>query len=264
MKKITLIAAIIFSVSAFAQEMKVHKTNGNVESYLLSQIDSITFTSSTIPTDMIAYYPFNGNANDESGNGNDGIVSGATLTSDRFGNSNSAFNFDGIDNYINVESSNHPTGNVTITYSAWIYYTATMSVGQHVSVVDVGEAGDMYPNKRSAILLWKNTDNNDYITYSTQVNDIAFLNYIFPSNEWLHIVITKSDQIVALYINGIFAEQGSIDPGQNVENTHISIGYNGNFSHHNGECFKGNIDDVRIYNRVLSDSEIQALYNEGD
>ncbi len=45
MKKLTLITAIIFSVSAFTQEMKVHKTNGNVETFMLSQIDSITFTT---------------------------------------------------------------------------------------------------------------------------------------------------------------------------------------------------------------------------
>lgn len=47
---------------------------------------------------LIAYFPFNGNANDEAGNGHDGIVYGATLTTDRFGNTNSAYEFDGIVN----------------------------------------------------------------------------------------------------------------------------------------------------------------------
>ena len=51
---------------------------------------------SYVPTDgLVAYYPFNGNANDESGNGNHGTVNGATLTTDRDGNENSSYSFDG-------------------------------------------------------------------------------------------------------------------------------------------------------------------------
>ncbi len=55
--------------------------------------------------DLVAYYPFNGNANDESGNGNHGTVHGATLTEDGFGNPESAYNFDGIDDYISISSA---------------------------------------------------------------------------------------------------------------------------------------------------------------
>src|SRR5580704_12112208 len=55
---------------------------------------------------LVAYYPFNGNANDASGNGNNGMVFGATLATDRFGNANSAYYFDGISAYITVPLSN--------------------------------------------------------------------------------------------------------------------------------------------------------------
>ena len=59
-----------------------------------------------IPSDrLVGYWPFNGNANDESGNCNNGAVNGATLTIDRFGNSNSAYAFDGINDYIGIASS---------------------------------------------------------------------------------------------------------------------------------------------------------------
>lgn len=50
----------------------------------------------------IANYPFNGNAQDETSNGFDGSVNGAKLTTDRFDNANSAFNFDGIDDSIDL------------------------------------------------------------------------------------------------------------------------------------------------------------------
>jgi hypothetical protein len=63
---------------------------------------------SYVPRDgLVGWWPFNGNANDESGNGNHGTVNGATLTEDRFGNLNSAYSFDGISNYISV---NNPVG----------------------------------------------------------------------------------------------------------------------------------------------------------
>ncbi len=63
---------------------------------------------------LVAYYPFNGNANDESGNGDNGTVFGATLTTDRFGNTNSAYAFDGTDDFIKASGSGLPTGARTV------------------------------------------------------------------------------------------------------------------------------------------------------
>ncbi|MBF0232848.1 MAG: hypothetical protein HQK65_07400 [Desulfamplus sp.] len=60
-----------------------------------------------VPRDgLVAEYLFGGNANDSSGNGNHGAVNGATLTTDRFGNSNSAYNFDGVNDYCIVKAKN--------------------------------------------------------------------------------------------------------------------------------------------------------------
>lgn len=62
-------------------------------------------TQAQIPSNgLLAYYPFNGNANDSSGNGHHGIVYGATLTADRFGDTNSAYYFDGLSNRIELGS----------------------------------------------------------------------------------------------------------------------------------------------------------------
>jgi hypothetical protein len=185
------------------------------------------------------------------------------LTTDRFGNNNKAYYFDGTSNYLITQASNHPTGNVTVTYSAWLYYSSNLTIGQHASVVDVGNSGDSYPSNRSAILIWKNTSYNDLFTYCSQANDYAFYNYIINNNQWMHIVMAKTSTNVKLYINGSFVGQGSIGSGQNVTSTKISIGGSGNFQHANGECLQGKIDDVRIYNRVLTDSEILQLYHEG-
>jgi len=61
---------------------------------------------SYVPTNgLVGWWPFNGNANDESGNGNNGTVNGAILTTDRFGNDGKAYSFDGVSNYILVNNS---------------------------------------------------------------------------------------------------------------------------------------------------------------
>jgi hypothetical protein len=75
---------------------------------------------------LVAYYPFNGNANDESGNGNNGTVNGATLTMDRFGNPNSAYNFDGMNNFIEISSLSNMQYK-PITYSVWINVSSYMT-----------------------------------------------------------------------------------------------------------------------------------------
>ncbi|OAD18767.1 LamG domain protein jellyroll fold domain protein [Candidatus Thiomargarita nelsonii] len=73
---------------------------------------------------LVAYYPFDGNAQDESGNGNNGTVHGAILTEDRFGNVESAYRFDGTNSFIEVmDTPALRLNNTDFTVSAWVYET---------------------------------------------------------------------------------------------------------------------------------------------
>lgn len=75
-----------------------------------------------IPADgLVAYYPFNGSANDESNNGNNGVVYGAVLTEDRFGNIDKAYSFNGRDNYIIVNSSSSLQPTKEMTVAVWLF-----------------------------------------------------------------------------------------------------------------------------------------------
>jgi hypothetical protein len=89
-------------------------------------------TPSQLPANLqqglVAYYPFNGNANDASGNGNNGIVNGATLTADRFGNANRAYNFDGNAQYISVQNS-VTLSPLNLTISVWYRISENYSSG---------------------------------------------------------------------------------------------------------------------------------------
>ena len=85
---------------------------------------------SYVPTNgLVGWWPFNGNANDESGNGNNGTVNGASLTSDRFGNGGKALSFDGLSNYVEVPHSSTFNSTNKITISLWIKPTTIFAPG---------------------------------------------------------------------------------------------------------------------------------------
>jgi hypothetical protein len=97
-KHLLILATALLSISTFAQIPTYVPANG-----------------------LVGWWPFNGNANDESGNGNNGTVNGATLTTDRFGNANSAYDFDGVSNYIDCGPLNAiPSTVQDITQNAWV------------------------------------------------------------------------------------------------------------------------------------------------
>ena len=89
---------------------------------------------------LVAYYPFNGNAKDESGNGNDGEVNGATLTKDRLGNLRSAYDFN-EKNFIRINKSESLEPENAITISLWAKVTQEMRVGHCSFVIKAAEKG---------------------------------------------------------------------------------------------------------------------------
>ncbi len=215
----------------------------------------------------VAYYPFNGNSLDESGNGNNGKVNGATLTDDRFGNVNKAYSFDGVNDYIEV--SNTPLLDLPNvgTVCAWYLFQA--------------KGGD--PNRVIIAKYRSDTPYEDgYTLVADQVSD-AFYNlrlYIKDdftnvsmstdsplkmaiSGKWIFACLILNNNTVSGYVNG-----GLIGTGDPVEvssgNTNpLLIGAGANHSGIVYNHFFGVIDDVRLYNRSLSEDEIQSLYHEG-
>ena len=101
--------------------MKTKKAYLMILMSALSVLNAYSQLPSYVPSNgLVGYWPFNGNANDESGNGNNGTVSGATLTNDRNGIANKAYSFNGISDYITISSN--ALINITGSYSVsfWI------------------------------------------------------------------------------------------------------------------------------------------------
>lgn len=220
----------------------------------------LIWTSFLNAQNLAAYYPFNSNSNDESGNLNHGVVNGAVLTSDRFGNINSAYEFDGVDDYILVTNSTSLNiFNSDLTVTMWIYNdNPSLSDTSYKGISKGGwNTGAGYE------LLYSNYWNNGtfhFTTGSSGNNVFSFNNY---NNQWIMLTGTydNATSTKKMYINGI--EQTSTIQGvANLSSsTHdLYIGRRHPLNSYSG-FVKGKIDDIRIYNMALTASEILNLYN---
>jgi len=200
-----------------------------------------------IPTDgLLAYYPFNGNANDESGNGHNGEVIGSVLTTDRFGRSDMAYYFNGSNSYINSELDVSETD---YTLSLW-FKTNCNSCGIY-SVVSGAGAHDRH--------VYLNSGNIYARIYSEETIHGA---NIYSDDQWHHVVHEYSSDIGGqrIYVDGKLEAKGTKSNSNFTWQTHIRIGYSVQAYY---DYFNGSIDDVRIYNRALSEDEINTLFHEG-
>jgi len=210
-----------------------------------------TTVNITIPTDgLIAYYPFNGNANDESGNGHNGSVHGATLAVDRFNTINSTYSYDGSD-YISIEDDNaFSFGMSPFTMCLWIKFDSIGSY--HVMGHDAGEGN------QPKWILW-------YTGYSIGVHEMSNAAYwIIESNwtptinNWYQVVFARDENLFKLYINGVLQKESNDSRPMPDPNVPLTIGT----AEGSESMFQGCIDDVRIYNQALTLNEIQALFHE--
>lgn len=209
---------------------------------------------------LVAYYPFNSNANDESGKGNNGTTMYTTLTTDRFGNANSAYYFDGTNSYISVADNNSLHIADEITLAAWIKIdTGTnYNVYDYRHIISKGAIfGSAVPDYAIGLT---NPDGKLGWDAQASASNLPGINAI-PQNKWVFVTITYTDSIVKLFQNGqlVALKRGSFN-NLNISGQPLYIGCRYNSPNVVGQ-FKGNIDDVRIYNRALFDQEVSELYN---
>jgi len=217
---------------------------------------------------LAAYYPFNGNAKDESGNGNDGEVKGATLKEDRHGEKGSSYNFDG-DDYIELGPMNFG-GELTV--STWVNLVEGTGQGNTLfSKYDGAEAGDLQPLRRSVQLLIGSSVGWTISSSGGGIHGVESEEKGLMLNKMYHVVCSYGGGKQTIYIDGKLDNQHAVGKAAIFKSdVPVSIGANITFVktkeneparrvvlHH----LKGEIDDVRIYNRALSAEEVKALYD---
>jgi hypothetical protein len=234
MKKLTFLTAILLATTTFAQIPNYVPTNG-----------------------LIGWWPFNGNANDESGNGLNGILinqqNGLAFSNDRYNNTNQSLIFNSISNQSNapyidiINSINSINNNYSINF--WVKVSSNLITGEIIN---------------------KGSDENSFFSRIQGTNSIAFGNLptyintsiLIDTIEWKMYSFTfNSNGIGKLYIDGnLFYSQQISNPPLNNNNLSFgkmpSGGSNGSYY-----PYQGKLDDIGIWNRALTDCEIKDLYN---
>ncbi|PCH69983.1 MAG: hypothetical protein COC01_00025 [Bacteroidetes bacterium] len=199
---------------------------------------------------VVASYPFNGNANDESGNGNNGTVNGATLTIDRFGSDSSAYSFDGVDDYI-ISSSTVSVG-LERTVNFWAKVPTT-NVNPSYTPILVGS------DFAVSLGNWGGTGG------ALAVQDGAANWYgadsLVDDGEWHFYSVTASlgdTSGIEFYQDGKILKSRISDNNFtfNSSNYIIEIAKNSN----GGIYLNGSLDEIKIYNCTLDSSQIDSIY----
>lgn len=241
---------------------------------LLSLVISSTHAQVNLNQGLAAYWNFNGNANDVSGNNNNGTVNGATLTTDKWGNPNGAYYFNGINNYIQIPNS--PTLNFnsnSFTVYALInvsgYYQGTCHGN---SIIDRG-AADNNPgafNVRYVDGYYTNGANcSNPLPDTLHENFIAGCSNVFtPSvippqyiqnNTWYCVIAVNDGTHLKVYVNGVLDYDATLNGIFTASTEDIFIG------RHNSVAYPywmtATLDELRLYDRALNTQEIDSLCN---
>jgi hypothetical protein len=201
-----------------------------------------------ISSGLVAYYPFNGNTNDESGHNLHGTITGLTLIANRLGVLNSAYRFDGIDDSILLPDLSRFMDGNSMTVSAWVNQTG---------------------NKKSTII----SNNSAFFTsLSMGIEQGGFGQYGVTSShaevqlnsqrilegQWTHLTLAYDGYAAMIYFNGELFNSQSLVGKLNITQL-FQIGHDA-FLENNDSYWQGKIDELRIYNRALSLLDIRQLY----
>jgi len=217
--------------------------------------------------DLVAYYPFSGNANDESGNGNHGTVSGAQLTKDRFDNDNSAYYFDGVDDSI-IFSGMINTDIFTKNDFTIAFYFNLPPTAEFLSFI----------SKRDACVAGKFFDLRGYSDGSIGIETYGGLEICenepcglsfgnSTSDTWHFLAVTRQSCTITTYFDGVLV-------GTLTTSEIFDFSNNSSFGISNSPCigklyiptgittksFHGVIDELQVYKRALSFMEITSIY----
>ncbi len=209
---------------------------------------------------LVAYYPFTGNANDAIGS-NHGTVNGATLTTDRFGNANSAYSFDGVDDFINLGNSSTFQFANQVTVSAW--FKTTLTSGNFKTLVSKWFSGGTTPNGGTFSLSYETNGLRVMLQNQSGQNLIAQSNAMCNDDVWRMATFTWDGTNLRLFINGAqvaINTNAAFGPPE-LNNRDVIIGSDTRFSPGTGDRhFPGSLDDVKFYNTALSPTEVLIEY----
>ena len=220
---------------------------------------------------LMAWYPFNGNANDSSGNGNNPSFNNATLTTDRFGNAKSAYQFDGKSSYIVIPNSTSLNCGSRASLSMWVKVNGFYNGKCHGNymlckgpatnwtlnaVFDDGLYDSKY-GKSACSISTPDTLHQTFYSALGGWDDSLFV----ETNKWYHLVLVSDSNIVSAYLNGQLINSHSKSNVQPFK-TSYDLFLGRYFDTSSPYWFNGVLDDIRIFNRAINKLEIDSLNNK--
>ena len=212
---------------------------------------------------LVAFYPFCGNANDVSGNSHNGTVFGATLSSDRFNLINNAYSFN-PGNYINLPAGIVWSNLKGVSFSAWAKFNSIVtSAGGGNTVIELtdGSTSNQWPHRYFIV---QDDNKIHFILEGTSTNGgfrVSSKTIAINQNQWYHIVGVISNNQALLYINGVLVSTVNIP----ISSFNLGPGFSNNkrvgmATQDGWSKLNGLVDDIFIFNRALSNCEVQQLY----
>lgn len=216
-------------------------------------VQASPITNVAVQCDMLAYFPFSGNANDASGYGNDGVVAGASLTTDRNNNQDSAYAFSGSGSIqATMPTGFLPSGDSPRTLTAWMQPTASTSM---LGVVYWGSGN-------CTGLMYGLGDSGDQANFWGGCDDFRST-LTLPVGSWTFVAITYTPTIptqITFYVNDR-VETAALDVPLATANT-------GNFvigaDLVAATTFTGSLDSIRVYGRTLNAAEVMSIFSSSD
>ncbi|MGE0084197.1 MAG: LamG-like jellyroll fold domain-containing protein [Desulfococcaceae bacterium] len=242
----TAAAWLLFNDNSAQSRLKGAAHNFEEWNDLGFDTSSAVYYGYTTPEEVL--YPFDGNARDTGGGENHGVVNGAKLTNDKYANADKAYDFNGTSSYIATPLNINPSEMPTLTMSAWVWpRQAGGDVNEDRRQVFSHDDGGF---DRSLLM----EDSKWHVfTGGTNWNTGATAEL----NTWQHVAVVFEQNNVRFYKNGQRYSFGSA-PGTGTSVSKLMIGDNPVSTWN--EFFDGVIDDVRIFSRALSQSEVQEIY----
>lgn len=203
---------------------------------------------------LVGWWPFNGNVTDESGNNAQATAHSLTSTTSQNGEAGGAYTFNGSSSYISFSSTPELAITSSFSVSAWVNmstaYTATAG-WQHIVAGAYGDWGVGIVGSSSGTGLYLRAT-------KVSVNDSPSTSSWVTKGVWTHVTATFDGTNVRYYINGALTGNVAYNPGYAT-----SVKYIGTTNGSYAAYFRGNMDDVRVYNRPLTAAEVTALYDGG-
>lgn len=210
--------------------------------------------SADIVTNLIAHYPFEGNASDVSGNGNNGSPNGTmALATDRFGHAGGAYEFNGTNSYITVPNSASLSSPTTaLTQAAWFMLYGDSHVGSGFCPVTMKSA-----TSENAFMYRFWVRNNSFGTAFNDWGTDRWTPRTFPLNEW-HFAATVFDGAsLKFYVDGVKVDSVGFVATMTADTRPLVIGAD---TPGILEVLNGRLDELWLYARALSAAEIAELY----